>query len=127
MSDERKTPDQRAAQELAVEMAAQIALGHRRFCVGWHDHGPAGVEERWEDWKMPFGRLLYALKRGAEDSSRLDWIEAQGFVVGQDGSVWSQFDEQSLRERIDIDRAVSTRSGRVPSSANSADTSKERE
>lgn len=50
----------RDATELESEMAVQAALGHKRFCVGWHDHGPAGVEEEWIDWSEAFAMLRRA-------------------------------------------------------------------
>lgn len=55
--DFAKTPDAVGVARLVAEMAKQASLGHKRFCVGIHDHGELGVEEEWEDWSATFARF----------------------------------------------------------------------
>ena len=44
-------------QRLAGEMMAQASLGHKRFCVGTHEHEGGELEYEWVDWKEAFARL----------------------------------------------------------------------
>ena len=42
---------------LLAEMAKQASLGHKRFCVGIHEHEGGELEYEWIDWTDAFASL----------------------------------------------------------------------
>jgi hypothetical protein len=109
------------AARLATEMAAQASLGHRRFCVGVHDHGELGVEEEWIDWSDAFARLA-ALARPS-DTRRVvvteEMVEAAaralhnslGTIIPWDDVFPSMQDSYRKSARIAIDAAINAGAG----------------
>src|SRR5882672_4802704 len=43
---------------LLGEMIAQAMLGHKRFCIGAHEHEGSELEYEWIEWTQAFARLL---------------------------------------------------------------------
>lgn len=62
------------------EMAAQAARGHKRFCLGYHEHAGGQVEEEWVDWSAPFGRLLATYRSLMADRERLQYVAEHAAV-----------------------------------------------
>lgn len=50
-------PVENELRPLISEMAKQASLGHKRFCVGMHQHDSGEVEEEWIDWSEAFRRI----------------------------------------------------------------------
>lgn len=69
------TPD---AVAQARDMAKQASLGHKLFCVGFHDHGELGVEEEWVSWDDAFASLIAAVRAECAakvDAEPCDWLQ----------------------------------------------------
>lgn len=47
----------RPSKELISEMAKQASLGHKRFCVGVHEHEGGELEYEWINWTDAFRRI----------------------------------------------------------------------